>query len=207
MRHLLTPALLSLLFAACGLAEGDQDQDNKHIYIHFQDPHFEAYCLSQFDLNEDGHVSRYEAQRAVQMDCAGLKIASLSGIGEFINLRSLDCGNNLLEDLDVTRSRGLETLICTQNRLTVLRVESLRVLKVLQCGGNKLERLDLRGDVSLSLLLCDHNDLSVLDVSGCASNMDRLNAKENPRLSVVYKSKNQRIVQSELDAHTTLQDR
>ena len=59
------PALALLLFTACGLAENEQDDKNKRIYITFTDPAFEQFCLGMFDLDHDGRISRYEAQRVL----------------------------------------------------------------------------------------------------------------------------------------------
>lgn len=68
------PALALLLFTACGLAENEQDDKNKRIYITFTDPAFEQFCLGMFDLDHDGRISRYEAQRVLVMDCSGRNI-------------------------------------------------------------------------------------------------------------------------------------
>ena len=57
------PVLLLLLSAACGLAEDERDEKNRYIYLTFYDKAFEAYCLGEFDVDGDGRISRYEAQR------------------------------------------------------------------------------------------------------------------------------------------------
>lgn len=57
------PVLLLLLSAACGLAEDERDEKNRYIYLTFYDKAFEAYCLDEFDVDGDGRISRYEAQR------------------------------------------------------------------------------------------------------------------------------------------------
>ena len=38
--------LLVLFCTACGLAEDDRDEENKHIYLTFYNKAFETYCLS-----------------------------------------------------------------------------------------------------------------------------------------------------------------
>ena len=61
------PVLLFLFCTACGLAEDDRDEDNKHVYLKFYDKAFETYCLEKFDTSGDGRISRYEAQRVRRM--------------------------------------------------------------------------------------------------------------------------------------------
>ena len=62
------PALLPLLAAlctctACGLIDDAREEQSRYEYIVFSDKPFETYCLETWDLNGDGRISRYEAQR------------------------------------------------------------------------------------------------------------------------------------------------
>lgn len=77
------PLLAFALLAACGLADDERDDKNKRVYITFADPAFEAYCLEHFDIDHDGRISRYEAQRVLKMDCPDRGIAHMWEIGEF----------------------------------------------------------------------------------------------------------------------------
>jgi hypothetical protein len=62
-------ATLFLPLHSCGLGEDSRDEDNRYVYLRFADPAFEAYCLEHWDLNGDGRISRYEAQRVWDTDC------------------------------------------------------------------------------------------------------------------------------------------
>lgn len=95
------PLLAFALLAACGLAEDERDDKNKRVYITFADPAFEAYCLEHFDIDHDGRISRYEAQRVLKMDCPDRGIAHMWEIGEFSRLERLDCSGNRLVTLDL----------------------------------------------------------------------------------------------------------
>ena len=80
--------------------------------------------------DNDGRVSRYEARAGATMDCAGLDIRSLNGIEAFVNLRALDCSDNLLDRLDVKnlfhlRSRLLRGPL---HRLCQFRLDTLPFL-------------------------------------------------------------------------------
>ena len=98
MKRLL-PALVLVSVTACGLADDERDEENKYIYPTFSDKTFEAYCLGEFDLDGNGRISRYEAQRVVRIDCSGRGIASLADVAEFANLRELDCRCGFSENI------------------------------------------------------------------------------------------------------------
>lgn len=194
--------MLPLLFAlsACGLAEDERDEKNKYEYLVFSDAAFEAYCLELFDLNRDGRISRYEAQRVLTMDCSNRGIASLYEIGDFSRLQRLNCSRNLLTTLDLRGLNALENLDCSDNRLTRLDVRGLRSLTALSCFSNLLAALDLGSNASLSRFDGRTNRYPTLDVRGCATTL-AADVTDNPRLGTVYCLPTQNVA---ADGHTQL---
>jgi len=185
MRCRILPFVACAVLASCGLAEDERDDENRRIYLRLTDPAFEAYCLEKFDLDFDGRLSRYEAQRVVRMDCAGRGIGTLSEIGEFVNLQHLDCSRNGLRELDLRRCVRLRTLSCAENELVLLELDGLRSLTAVDCRDNALPRLDLLSGASLSSLDCRRNRLTTLDVRACAVTL-KADVRENPALGTVY---------------------
>lgn len=179
------PVLLFLLCTACGLAENERDEKNKHLYLTFSDKAFEAYCLENFDSNHDGRISRYEAQRVQRMDCSDRGIASMADIRDFVNLLRLDCSGNTLTSLDMRASTRLEWLDCSDNALASLDLDGLRSLAELDCRANRLPRLDLQSNASLATLDCRDNELTTLDLTACSANL-RADVRRNPPLATVY---------------------
>ena len=179
------PLLAFALLAACGLVDDERDDKNKRVYITFADPAFEAYCLEHFDIDHDGRISRYEAQRVRRMSCPGRGIASLTDIREFFNLRELDCSGNDLTRLDLTACTYLERLDCRDNALVSLDLDGVRGLVWMDCSGNDLPRLDLHSTASLLTLDCRGNALTTLDVASCDANL-KADVRSNPGLTTVY---------------------
>ena len=119
-------ATLFLPLHSCGLGEDSRDEDNRYVYLRFADPAFEAYCLEHWDLNGDGRISRYEAQRVWDMDCSSLGVKTLAGIEEFTALRKLDCSGNEIVALDVRKCIFMEQLNCSGNALISLDIKGLQ---------------------------------------------------------------------------------
>lgn len=175
----------ALLATACGLADDPQDERNKSVYPAFFDKTFEAYCIETFDLDGDGRISRYEAQRVREVSCPGRGIVSLADLCEFPNLERLDCSGNALSELVLSPCTRLMRLDCHGNGLVRLDVEGLRGLTEADCRDNALQQLDLTSNGSLGKLDLRRNDLRTLDVSACAATL-QADVRENPGLGTVY---------------------
>ena len=82
-------------------------------------------------------------------------------------LETLNCSNNKLTVLDLSNSAKLIALDCSNNRLTGLNVSNCGALTTLDCTNNQLADLNVSGDAALATLDCSNNQLKALDVIGC----------------------------------------
>ena len=80
-------------------------------------------------------------------------------------LKRLNCFNNQLSSLDVSRNGNLTDLYCSKNQLSSLDVSKNGDLKWLYCSNNQLSSLDVSKNGDLWNLDCSNNQLSSLDVS------------------------------------------
>lgn len=78
--------------------------------------------------------------------------------GDFIS--SLNCTDNDLTDLDVTKSKDLKSLNCSSNQLTNLDLSKNSRLWELNCARNQLAKLDLTHNTELSDVYCGNNLLT-----------------------------------------------
>ncbi|WP_299369278.1 hypothetical protein [uncultured Porphyromonas sp.] len=99
-----------------------------------------------------------------ELDCSDNQLTSLD-VSKNTSLTDLDCFNNQLMSLDVSKNTALTTLYCFDNQLTSLNVSKNRALTTLSCGGNQLTSLDLSKNTALTELNCPDNQLTSLDVS------------------------------------------
>lgn len=104
--------------------------------IDIPDAAFKAYCIANFDTDNDGQVSEQEVRSITTLDVSSKGIGSLQGIEKFVSLTSLNCRNNSIQTLNVS---------------------ALTSLKTLDCSGNQLQELDIRTNTNLQSLDCTSN--------------------------------------------------
>ncbi len=80
-------------------------------------------------------------------------------------LESLVCDNNPLSVLKLPKNAPLKLLNCRDNRLKSLDVSEYKDMKILDCSRNQLDSLRLPDTTSLEELSCYSNNLKELDVS------------------------------------------
>jgi Leucine-rich repeat (LRR) protein len=128
------------------------------------DSFFETYCLAHFDKNGNGQIQKNEVKSVKSLIISGLHIQSLKGVEEFPSLTHLDCSNNQLARLYLSKNKKLTTLLCAQNELPVLDLSNNLNLSTLDCSNNEITTLDLSKNKQLKNLKCMYNPLSTIFV-------------------------------------------
>ena len=132
----------------------------------FPDANFRKYVKDNFDKNPtDDVLSQTELDAVTDINVFEKNIRNLEGIGYFRNLLTLNCCNNQLTSLDVSRNTKLYSLVCANTRLTSLDVSKNTVLSSLECTYNQLTSLDISKNTELTQMVCYNNQLTSLDVS------------------------------------------
>ena len=93
------------------------------------------------------------------------KLTDLSDIKYFTGLTVLECSNNHLMSLDVSKNTALESLDCGDNQLTTLDVSKNTALTDLRCNNNNLTDLDVTNNTELAYLDCSNQSITSLNVS------------------------------------------
>ncbi|EJL62402.1 leucine-rich repeat domain-containing protein [Flavobacterium sp. CF136] len=113
----------------------------------------------------DGKVLTANLASVTELQMQFQAISDLTGIQDFTNLTSLDCSNNNLTSLDISKNTPLTTLNCDNNKLTALNLSNNIHLKKLTCDANFLTSLDVSNNLELTWLYCYKNNLKTLDVT------------------------------------------
>ena len=160
----------SSLFTACVTDVVDNPvPPEKTIAIdkaNFPDDNFREYLLNQ-DYGQDGVLTETEIMFITEIDVYDMDISSLQGIEYFTALTVLDCDDNELTTLDISKNTALVKLYCSWNHLTSLDITNNVALKRLLCYDNELTSLDVSKNTALTYLDCEENKITALDVSMC----------------------------------------
>jgi hypothetical protein len=131
----------------------------------FEDPLFKAYLTANFDTNGDKEIDTKEALKITSIKCNGKSIYSLKGVEYFANLKTLDCSNNSVVELDLTQNTQLTEVKCFSNSLVDLKIGGLENLSYLDCNTNSLTVIDTNTNPALTYYNCASNVIKALDVS------------------------------------------
>ena len=156
----------------------------------FPNYEFRQYLKANIDKDGNGYLNDTELNIRT-LDVSGQHIANLKGIEFFQNLETLDCHDNKLTSLDVSKNPELKELKCYNNKLTSLDVSKNEKLETLYCSKNQLTSLDVSKNTALKYLWCSQNNLTSLDVTqntaledlSCYDNqLTSLDVSKNPAL-------------------------
>ena len=130
----------------------------------FPDAAFRNYVkAAYFNANKDEILSASEISNAISIDFQGkYNISSLGGLEFFTNLSNLQCHNNGLTTLDLSKNLLLTQVGCTGNQVSAIDLTANAKLEGFHCSGNKLTSLDVSQNTKLVELTCYDNELRTL---------------------------------------------
>lgn len=131
----------------------------------FPDAIFRDYVTSEFDKDSNGKLSEEEIARVMYITVNKKGIKNLKGIEYFTALKDLDCDNNQLTDLDVSKNITLRYLGCENNNLIELDLKKNTNLNHLNARFNNLRKLNVTENDALRILNLANNDLTELNLS------------------------------------------
>ncbi len=116
-------------------------------------------------IANDDYVTTANINAVTSLNVVRKNIADLTGIADFVTLEVLSCGDNLLEELDVSQNLLLTQLYCGENQLTNLDVTQNTALIELSCFSNAIDNLDVTQNIALIEINCSLNQIENLDVT------------------------------------------
>ncbi len=166
----------------------------------FKDKNFEKAVLENHDLNKDGKISPYEADRVENLFLMNKGITSGEDLSYFQNARMIILDENNIPKLLLKNMDNVQLISCAGSKVSVFTAENLKSLTSLYLDGNQIENISLKStpkiiqltvslnkiktiDVSalkyLKKLNLEHNQIQKLDISS-NMNLESLNIMKNP---------------------------
>ena len=175
----------------------------------FPDANFRNYLLTQ-TYGRDEKITHDEIYGSdnrdpiILINVSSKEIASLKGIEYFVKLQKLNCRNNQITELDLSRNTELTELLAYNNQLEALDLRALGNLAYvyiqnnqissltlptnlvdLICYNNQLTSLLLASFNSLETLYCQNNQLETLRFpSGTNNQLQTVNCSNNQLTSI-----------------------
>ncbi|MFA9389062.1 MAG: BACON domain-containing protein [Prolixibacteraceae bacterium] len=143
--------------------------------VYIPDANFKAALVGNLSINSNGdaeiQVSEAEAYTGQIYIVSNWdtpdneKISDLTGVEAFTLIYKLNCNNNLLTTIDVSKNTALTYLDCGSNNITSLDVSNNTLINELYCQSNELTSLDISTNIALTKFDCGSNLLTNIDVS------------------------------------------
>lgn len=153
----LAEGIAALPAAEPGTSQLDETGDVRIDLAHFPDENFRDRVAFYCGKDDGDALSQDELNGVTELYVAHAYIKDLTGIELFPNLEKLDCKNNNLTRLDVSKNTKLTKLYCEFNQLTGLDLSKNTALTKLGCHDNQLTSLDLSKNTALDTLDCSGN--------------------------------------------------
>ena len=190
---LLLPIALMVLFTRCEKEPEPEPEPEPLTVKMVTDPNFlNALIEMGVDADQNNFISPTEAESVTELNVSSRGIEDLSGIGLFVNLLHLNCRDNLLASLDVSKNTSLATLYCNNNQLKTLLISEANSLVNLKCYNNQISSLNVSTHTQLIDLRCYINNITTLDVSKNAA-LEHLDCNRNQLINLDV-SKNNSLV-------------
>lgn len=138
-------------------------------YTLIPDPNFEKALIAK-GIDKDGingkvMTASISGIRQLSLYNNVDKITDLTGIEDFTALESLDCSNNSLTSLNLSKNVKLQGLDCSYNKLTTLDFSANTALTSLSAYNNLLTSINVSKNTALKSFAVSTNKLTTLDIS------------------------------------------
>ncbi|NNU78555.1 Ig-like domain-containing protein [Clostridium estertheticum] len=155
--------------------------DKMDITSKFTDENFKSIVYSKIGKTAPSPILESDVKDIKSLDLSGAEVSSSSGLEYFTSLTELNCSNNEIVTLDVSKNTALIALSCWGNKLTTLDVSKNVSLDILQCSMNQLTKLNV--DPALTSLNCTDNKLTTIDLS---KNLKSMSFKCDENVKVLH---------------------
>ncbi len=168
MKNKIIPALSCIFFLSSFPAQ----------QLVFKDKNFEKAVLENHDLNKDGKMSPYEADRVENLFLMNKGIASGEDLPYFKNARMIILDENNIPELSLKNMDNVQLISCAGSKVSVFTANNLKSLTSLYLDGNQIENISLQSTPKIKQLTVSLNKIKTIDVSALQY-LKKLNLEHN----------------------------
>jgi hypothetical protein len=206
--------LLSAILLSCSLLS--PQPAHAWVFLNsttFPDANFRSYISTLSGVKVGLLIDNNKVKEITYISCHDRGISSLKGIEYLTSVTRLECYNNTISSMDISKNTKLTMLNCYGNKLTSLDVSKNTALQTIYCSSNQLTSLDVTKNTALQKLECYSNSLSTLDLAkntslnyiNCSTNsLTALDLSKNTGLTHI-ECQNNKISSLNVSNHTALQ--
>ncbi|HET8810758.1 MAG TPA: T9SS type A sorting domain-containing protein [Flavobacteriaceae bacterium] len=162
--------------------------------VYIPDVNFENALLNHspvIDINVDGEIHLSEAEAFTgTLDISNQNITDLTGLETFINITGLNCSNNNIGAINLSKKTArifLNKKAKQKGQTVLVNINGNGNLTFLDCSNNQISNLDLSQNTLLTEINCGSNQLIGLDMrNGNNHNISALNVLNNPNLTCIF---------------------
>ena len=126
--------------------------------------YFQELEILNFSGSSFGQLKVWETPKLKQLDCSDNDLTELD-LSRCVSLWQLNCSGNKLTEIDLSTNQDLGVLNCSNNLISILDVSKQKNLNSLYCSDNEITNLSLSANLELVSLDCSNNLISQLDWS------------------------------------------
>lgn len=163
--------LMLLLVTSYSFAQTTIPDNNFENYLETHKPDGTLVAIGDAESMGDGVDNNNEVltdriTNVISLNITDLSIEDLTGIEDFVNLETLVCSNNRLTSINISANTSLKLLDISSNRIiNEIDVSNNSNLESLFCRSNQISILNLVNNTLLKNLNVSDNQLTNLDLS------------------------------------------
>ena len=156
----------------------------------FPDNKFRSFMASKYPKM---YLTQSDTQALTDLNVSGKSISSLEGIQYLKYVKTFNCQNNNLTELELRDNDALTSVNCSYNQLsslvvvgnpnlTTLNCSNNTPLTSLNCWNNALTSLNINNCPNLDYIVCSYNKFTSLNISN-RSKLTTLDCSYNPQMT------------------------
>ncbi|MDY0932432.1 leucine-rich repeat domain-containing protein [Chryseobacterium sp. CFBP8996] len=144
----------------------------------FRDKNLEKAVVENFDLNKDGLINQFEAEKVENLFVAKKGITKTDDLAYFKNIKMIVLDDNSILDISIKKLHKLGLFSCTHCKASTFTAENLEFLTSVYLDNNQITDISLKSTSGIDQLTISLNKLKAIDVSSLTY-LRKLNIEHN----------------------------